>query len=169
MKPEHEIYYDIERTKPVTDYEVNEDGDAIIRDGIVHVFGLTHVHARGNSRVFCYEYTKVYGHDNTNILAHHESHVIAYGTSCIVATHRSFVKAYGNSCVTAAEHATVVPLGNSMVYAYGNSIIDVHGDGTPTVILNDNSRIHATSDIFLETAIYSFPIRHHKEVHKIYT
>jgi len=153
MKTKHEIYYDKEKTKPVKNYKVDKYGYAIIRDGIVHVFGFTHVHAHGNSRVFCYEYTKVYGHDNTNIFAHNKSKVIAYGTSCIVATHRSIVKAYGNSCVTAGEHATVVPLGNSKVYGYQNSIIEVHGDGTPTVFITDNSNIYATSDVW-EKAIY---------------
>ena len=149
----HEIYYDKEKTKPVTDYEVNEDGYAILNTGTFYIFGFTEVLALDKARVFSHDSSTVLAYDNSNVYAHEKSNVYAYDKSDIVATQRSIVKAYGNSCVTAGEHATVVPLGNSKVYGYQNSIIEVHGDGTPTVFITDNSTIRATSDVW-EKAIY---------------
>jgi hypothetical protein len=153
MKTKHEIYFDKEKTKPVTDYEVNEDGYAILNTGTFYIFGFTEVLALNEARVFAYDCSTVHAHDNSNIFAHDQSNVYAYDKSCIVATHESFVKAYGNSCVNAEGHSNVVPLGNSKVYGYQNSIIHVHGDGTPTVFITDNSTIRATSDVW-EKAIY---------------
>jgi len=51
MKTKHEIFYNIEKTRPVRDYEVNEYGYAIIRTGTWYVSGNLRVVADENSKV----------------------------------------------------------------------------------------------------------------------
>ena len=163
MEIKHEIYYDIEKTEPVIDYEVDRNGYAILNKntGTFYVFGETkvlairdvYVCAYGNSTVLAHSNSKVEAYGYSTVRAYDNSKVYAYDKSDIVATQRSFVESYGNSCVNAGGYADVVPLGNSKVYGYQNSIIHVHGDGTPTVFITDNSTIRATSDVW-EKAIY---------------
>jgi hypothetical protein len=47
-----EIYLDIDKTQKFTDYEINEDGYAVIdKDISVYVFGDSKVFAKGKSKV----------------------------------------------------------------------------------------------------------------------
>ena len=56
-----EIYLDKEKTKPAKQYEMDEDGRAIVRSGTWHVFGISKVFAYDQSTVFAYDQSTVYG------------------------------------------------------------------------------------------------------------
>jgi len=91
MKTKHEIYYDKEKTKPVTDYKVDEYGYAIIDTGVFYVFGKTYVCAFGDSTIFAY--------DNSRVSAYRNSGVLAYDKSEVWANEISWVHAYDNAAV----------------------------------------------------------------------
>lgn len=109
----HKIYYDKEKTLPVTDYEVCRHAIPIIRTGIWYVYGKTRVWARDDASVWAYENSLVNAHDN--------SKVYAYGNSWVWAAGNSRVLAHNNSNVHAHDNSTVVANGNSWVVAYDNS------------------------------------------------
>ena len=66
-----EIYYDIRKTKPVTGYEIDLDGYAILEAGIFYVYGNSKVIAFGNSKVIAF--------GNSEVIANDDSEVIAFG------------------------------------------------------------------------------------------
>lgn len=68
MKTKYEIYYDREKTKPVRDYKVDDNGYAIIQTGTWYVCGKTRVLAFGDSKVYAYG---------------EGVHIEAYGNSCV--------------------------------------------------------------------------------------
>ena len=71
----HKIYYDKEKTLPVTDYEVCRHAIPIIRTGIWYVYGETRVWARDDASVWAYE--------NSLVNAHENSKVYSYGNSWV--------------------------------------------------------------------------------------
>jgi len=113
MKTKHEIYYDIEKTKPVTDYKVDGDGYAILNTGTFYIFGET----------------KVKSYKQTNVSAYDDSTVVAYDDSTVVANDNSTVRAYADSQVLAYDNSTVwtyVGLGISQIYLHDNSWGQTH-------------------------------------------
>ena len=101
MKTKHEIYYDKEKTKPVKNYKVDEDGYAIIRNGIWYVYGKTKVKAYGYSKVYAYGNSTVHAHNDSRVYAFYDSEVMAYDNSTVRAVDKSRVWAYDNSEVFA--------------------------------------------------------------------
>jgi hypothetical protein len=103
-KKMHEIYYDKEKTRPVTNYKVDADGYAIIRTGIWYVYGKTKVRARD------FSWVEAYGN----------AEVEAYADSLVTAHDNSKVRCYEEAMVNATDHATVWIYGNKNVHTYGN-------------------------------------------------
>jgi hypothetical protein len=63
------IFYDKEKTQPVTDFEVDEDGQAIIREGTWYVFGRSIVEAHGASYVYAFDNATVHAFDYATVHA----------------------------------------------------------------------------------------------------
>jgi len=113
MENKYEIYYDKEKTRPVTDYEVDPNGYAILNAGTFYIFKET--------RVKTYKKTLVFAYD--------DSTVVAYDDSTVVANDNSTVRAYADSQVLAYDNSTVwtyVGLGISQIYLHDNSWGQTH-------------------------------------------
>jgi hypothetical protein len=109
----HEIYFDKEKTKPVTDYEVDADGYAILKIGKFYVFGESKVVAWGEAMVIACDKAKVVARD--------EAMVIACDKAKVVARDEAMVIAWGEARVEAFNEAEVVANDNSIVSAHDNS------------------------------------------------
>jgi len=70
-----EIYYDKEKTRPVTDLEVDEYGYAIIRDGCWYVFGVSKVKVYGEARVYAYNNATVWAYNHSFVWAFQDARV----------------------------------------------------------------------------------------------
>jgi len=86
MKTKHEIYYDKEKTKPVTDYEVDADGYAILKIGKFYVFGESKVVAWGEARVVARDEAMVVAWGEARVKAFNEAEVVANDNSKLWAT-----------------------------------------------------------------------------------
>lgn len=108
MKTKHEIYYDKEKTRPVKNYEVDEDGYAIMRTGLWYVYGKTKVRA----------YHAII--NTTWVYAYESAEVEAYGDTLVDAHDNVKVRSYEGARVLATDHATVWTYSNKNVHTYGN-------------------------------------------------
>lgn len=111
---EHEIYYDVQLSKPVTDYDINVDGAPILNKGIFYVFGKSQVVAQDNAIIYAYEDCTVRAHNST-VYAFEDSTVRAFDNSKVNAYFDSLVFASGNSIVNLYESSTVWAYGDSKI------------------------------------------------------
>jgi hypothetical protein len=72
------IFYDKEKTQPVTDFEVAGGGVAIICEGTWYVFGSSVVEVHGESYVYAYGRSWVYAFDNATVHAFDNATVHAF-------------------------------------------------------------------------------------------
>lgn len=90
--PKQEIFYDKEKTRPVTDLEVDED-EVILRGSWKRaeffVFGDSKVqviddhacvYARDNSRLYLKNNARVYGHDKSAVYRHRDPDIHSYNS-----------------------------------------------------------------------------------------
>ena len=84
MKTKHEIYFDREKTQPVTDLRFDLDGYAIIKTGIWHVYGQESVLALGDATVYAYDNTHIIGLGNSQVYMHDNSWVKVYENAKII-------------------------------------------------------------------------------------
>lgn len=123
MKNINEIYYDLGKTEPVKDYEVNANGEAILNKGTFYVFGETKVVANDTATVVARDRVRVTARDNSTCVAFDRSTcvandtatVVAFDRSTVVAFDKSKVVAHDNSRGTAYQHSTVVHVERSTV------------------------------------------------------
>lgn len=111
-----EIYYDFEKTRPVTDYKVYNDLP-IIRYGHWFVFGNTSVIAKNTAIVCAYEKASVYAHD--------KAWVKISGSSRVLAWDSVKVDAHDNTKVCAREYAEVIASDNATVWVsnYAKAVV----------------------------------------------
>ena len=84
MKTKHEIYFDREKTQPVTDLRFDLDGYAIIKTGIWYVYGQESVLALGDSTVYAFDNTQLIGLGNPQVYMHDNSWVKVYENAKII-------------------------------------------------------------------------------------
>jgi len=84
MKTKHEIYYDKQKTQPVTDLRFDLDGYAIIKTGIWYVYGQESVLALGDATVYAYDNTQLIGLGNSQVYMHDNSWVKVYENAKII-------------------------------------------------------------------------------------
>ncbi len=94
MKTKHEIYYDIEKTRPVTDYEVGKYGYAILNTGKFYVFGKTRCRAYQDSTIYAFDNSTVDASDNSTVYARDNSTVCAGDNSTVYNYDDSTVSVY---------------------------------------------------------------------------
>ena len=84
METKHEIYYDFEKTKPVTDLRFDLDGYAIIKTGIWYVYGQESVFALGDAAVYAYDNAQLIAIGNSQVYMYDNSWVQAYQNAKII-------------------------------------------------------------------------------------
>ena len=120
-----EIYYDFERTSPVTDYDVCSAGMPIATSVLVRwfVFGDTSVVARDTAIVWAYEKASVYASDNVCVRASDSSRVLAWERVKVYAYDNAKVDARDTAYVIAHDDATVWLSNYAKAEEYGNATV----------------------------------------------
>ena len=108
MKTKHEIYYDKEKTKPVTDYEVNVDGYALLKTGKFYVFGESKVIASGEAVVVAQDEAVVKACDKAFVVAWQKARVKAFDNADVVARDEAVVLLYDNTALWADRTAKII-------------------------------------------------------------
>jgi hypothetical protein len=95
----HEIYLDKERTKPFTDYEVDESGYAILKNGTFFIFGNSKVRVKSNGIAWTFDKVEVIAYQDSRVIPHGQSEVYFRENAIIhcrpVAQEEFMVKASG--------------------------------------------------------------------------
>lgn len=94
MKTNHEIYYDKERTRPLTNYQIDKYGYAILNTGRFYVFGETRCMAYGDSILYAFDNSTVDASDNSTVYASDNSTVYAGDNSTVYNYDDSTVMVY---------------------------------------------------------------------------